>query len=187
MLPILVERRETMTAIKNHEDLVFWQLSEKLRVRVFAFTAKPQAAKHRDFCDDIRRSARSAPAVIAEGFYRFRPHDNANFVRMALGSLGETKNHLTEARKEHYIDEEEFRTCWRLAVRAVGAGNGYHAYLRSCPADGPHSFFDPQLRARTDASHSEDQAAQPKPASARVLDSDSDSDSEPEPEPEPEP
>src|SRR5262249_17083751 len=132
-----------MTGVRNHEDLIFWQLAEKLRQRVFAFTAKPAVAQHSDFCDDIRRSSRRAPAVISQGFYRFRPRDNANFVRMALGSLGETKNHLKEALKEKYVTEAEFRVCWRFAVRAVGAGNSYHAYLRTCSPDGPDGFYDP--------------------------------------------
>jgi four helix bundle protein len=136
-----------MTAVRNHEDLIFWQLAEKLRERIFAFTARADVARHVDFCDDIRRSSRRAPAVISEGFYRFRPRDNANFVRMALGSIGETKNHLKEALKEQYIDESEFRACWRLAARAAGAGNGYHAYLRTCRPDGPPSFYDPAITA----------------------------------------
>jgi four helix bundle protein len=139
-----------MVAIRNHEDLIFWQLTEKLRERVFAFTARSDVARHQDFCDDIRRSARRAPAVISEGFYRFRPKDNANFVRMALGSIGETKDHLKEALKEKYIAEAEFRIYWRLAVRAVGAGNGYHGYLRTCSPDGPQSFYDPSIHREKD-------------------------------------
>ena len=89
-----------MAAIKDHEDLIAWQLSEELKDRVFAFTASPAVARHRDFCDDIQRSARSAPANLSEGFYRFRPRENAKFVRYALGSLGESKNHLRHAQKQ---------------------------------------------------------------------------------------
>jgi four helix bundle protein len=135
-----------MAAVRSYEDLIFWQLSEKLREQVFKFCSKPRVARHCKFCEDIRDSARSAPANISEGFARFRPRDNAKFVLYALGSLAETKNHLTVAFKEHYIDEDEFRTCWRLASRAIGAGNGYHAYLRSCPADGPHTLYDAAIK-----------------------------------------
>jgi four helix bundle protein len=142
-------QEKRMTAISNHEDLIFWQLSEKLRQRVFAFTAKPHVAAHLDFCDDIRRSSRRAPAVISEGFYRFRPRDNANYARMPLGSLGETKNHLKEALKEKYIDLVEFRACWRLAVRAVAAGNGYRKYSLKCDPEGPQPSFDPGRREPT--------------------------------------
>ena len=168
-----------MVGIRNHEDLIFWQLTEKLRERVFAFTAKAAVAKHGDFCDDIRRSARSAPAVISEGFYRFRPKDNANFVRIALGSIGETKNHLKEALKEKYIDESEFRACWRLTARAAGAGNRYHAYLRTCPPDGPSSFYNPSVQRQKDPRSAADIVAE--------IELGPDADREPEPEPEPEP
>jgi four helix bundle protein len=126
-----------MAGIKTHEDLMAWQLSEELKDRVFEFTARPWVARHRDFCDDIRRSARSAPANLSEGFYRFRPRDNAKFVRYALGSLGESKNHLRHARKENDITEDEFQEMWRFATRAIGAATKWHQYLRSCPPDGP--------------------------------------------------
>jgi four helix bundle protein len=126
-----------MPGIKSHEDLIAWQLSEKLKDLVFAFTARSGVARHRDFCDDIRRSARSAPANLSEGFYRFRPRDNAKFVRYALGSLGESKNHLRHARKEGYIVDGEFDEMWRFAKRAIGAATKWHQYLMSCPPDGP--------------------------------------------------
>jgi four helix bundle protein len=57
-----------MAGIKTHEDLIAWQLSEELKDCVFAFTARSAVARHRDICDDIRRSARSAPANLSEGF-----------------------------------------------------------------------------------------------------------------------
>ena len=126
-----------MAGIKTHEDLIAWQLSEELKDRVVAFTARSAVARHRDFCDDIRRSARSAPANLSEGFYRFRPRDNAKFVRYALGSLGESKNHLRHAFKQSYITDIEFEEMWRFAKRAIGAATRYDQYLMSCPPDGP--------------------------------------------------
>jgi four helix bundle protein len=126
-----------MAGIRRHEDLIAWQLSEELKDRIFAFTARSAVARHRDFCDDIRRWARSAPANLSEGFYRFRPRDNARFVRYALGSLGESKNHLRHALKQRYITRPEFEEMWRFAKRAMGAAAKWHQYLKSCPPDGP--------------------------------------------------
>ncbi len=133
-----------MAGIKTHEDLIAWQLSEELKDRVFAFTARSGVARHRDFCDDIRRSARSAPANLSEGFYRFRPRENATFVRYALGSLGESKNHLRHALKENYVTQQEFDEMWRFAKRAIGAATRLHKYLKSCPPDGPKSNPNPK-------------------------------------------
>ena len=144
----LVPRGRVMSTAYTHEDLDTWQLAEELKELVFAFTAKPDVERHRDFCDDIERSARSAPANISEGFYRIRPREHAHFLRIALASLGETKNHLTHARKRRYIDAQEFETMWRLASRAIGAGKRLLEYLMTCPPDRPFKFNPKARRTR---------------------------------------
>ena len=126
-----------MAGINRHEDLKAWQLSDQLEDRIYAFLERPGPRGDPDFCSDIRRSARSAPANLCEGFYRFRPRDNAKFVRYALGSLGESKNHLRHALKRGYISEEEYNEMWRLAKRAFGASTRWLQYLLRCPPDGP--------------------------------------------------
>ena len=126
-----------MGAITSHEDLVAWQLSEQLKDRVFEITATEAVVRDRYFCEDIRRAARSAPANLAEGFYRFRPRDTARFVRIAIGSLGETINHLGHARKQHFISDAEADELVTLAKRAKGASSAWLAYLLTCPPDGP--------------------------------------------------
>ena len=126
-----------MAGIRRHEDLIAWQLSEHLKELVFAFTARPGVARNEKFCDDIRRSARSAPANLSEGFARYWPRENAKFVRYALGSLGESKNHLFDALKERYITREEFNEMSRYARRAVGAATRWHRWLMSCPPGDP--------------------------------------------------
>jgi four helix bundle protein len=90
-----------------------------------------------DFCNDLRRSARSAPANLAEGFGRFRPRENARSVRVALGELQETRNHLRHALKRRYVSEEEFAEMDRLADRAFRAASGWHQYLMRCNPSGP--------------------------------------------------
>ena len=126
-----------MTAIKSHEDLVAWQLSDELEDRAYEITARPTARKDRDFCDDIQRSGRSAPANLSEAFHRFRPRDMARFARIALASIGETMNHLRHAWKHKYITKEEYDDWTALAHRAYKATNGWITYLKACPADGP--------------------------------------------------
>jgi four helix bundle protein len=126
-----------MASIKSHEDLVAWQLSDELEDRVYEITARSSARKDRDFCNDIQRSGRSAPANLSEAFHRFRPRDMARFARIALGSLGETINHLRHARKQKYITEEECDDWTALASRALKATNGWLTYLNSCRPEGP--------------------------------------------------
>ena len=108
-----------MAGVKHHEDLVAWQLSESLRQAIVALLAKPALMGHRGFCDQISRSSSSAPANIAEGFSRYKPRDFARYMRIALGSLGETQNHLRAALNDKILSEEDFDI--RLVTR--GASN----------------------------------------------------------------
>ena len=127
-----------MPTFKSHEDIDAWRVATELKEWVFRILRRPSVAKHFKFCDDIARSARSAPANIAEGFWRGkeRPRENAKFVSYALGSLGETKNHLRDAFAENYIEEHEYTSIIALNVRALQVTEGWHAYLKSSYAAG---------------------------------------------------
>ena len=121
-----------MAAVTHHEDLDAWQLSEELRQMVVALIATPTVAKHFDFCDQIRRSTSSAPSNIAEGFARYKPREFARYMRIALGSLGETQNHLRAALNDKIITQEVFDKAWALSVRAIKTSKKLHSYLRRC-------------------------------------------------------
>ena len=127
-----------MPTFKSHEDIDAWRVATELKEWVFRILRRPSVAKHFKFCDDIARSARSAPANIAEGFWRGkeRPRENAKFVSYALGSLGETKNHLRDAFAEKYIQEDEYTSIIALNVRALQVTEGWYAYLKSSYAAG---------------------------------------------------
>ena len=133
----------SMSTIHHHEDLVVWQLAAELKKRVLQVIARPSVARHFKFCDQIRDSSRSGPANLAEGFWHYRPRENARFVRIALGSLGETLNHLHDAFTEKYIDETEYQELRALAQRALKTGTGWHDYLDNCPDKPP-----PERRGR---------------------------------------
>jgi four helix bundle protein len=137
-----------MATIKHHEDIVAWQLASELKKWVFKIISRPSVARHFKFCDQIRTSSRSGPANISEGFWRYRPRDNARFVRIALGSLGETANHLNDAFAENYIGEEEYKEVAKLARRALSTTIAWHTHLMTCPerAPDPHSNKPPRGR-----------------------------------------
>lgn len=126
-----------MASIKHHEDIVAWQLATELKEKVLEVIARTTVSKHFKFCDQIRESCRSAPANISDGFWRYRPRDNARFVRIALGSLGETANHLMDGWKEKYFDEKEYLELAELARRALATAIGWHTYLMKCPDRAP--------------------------------------------------
>ena len=126
-----------MSTIRHHEDLVAWQLAAELKKRVLQLIARPAVARHFRFCDQTRDSCRSGPANLAEGFWRYRPRENARFVRIALGSIGETLNHLHDAFTENYIDETEYQEVRTLAQRALKSATAWHDYLDHCPDKPP--------------------------------------------------
>jgi four helix bundle protein len=91
------------------------------------------AKADRDFCHDIRRSARSAPSNIAEGFGRETHRDFANFLAIARASLMETENHLQDALECEYITQTEHQRLTLIAHRALGATSGLQSYLLRTP------------------------------------------------------
>ena len=128
-----------MSGARQPEDFAAWQLAWELKERVFAFTETAPASRDRKFCEGVRDAARSAPDNIAEGFYRFAPHDFASFCRIAKGSLGEVRNQLRHAHAQKYLTDHAFGELFHLASRAIRAVTGLRNYLLSCPKD-----FDPR-------------------------------------------
>ena len=108
-------------SVRDFRDLVAWQLADALRWEVIQFTSEGRAARDFRFRDDIRASAGSAPANIAEGFGRFRPRPFAQFLEYAKASLEETQDHLIEAKDRALIDPKLFTRLWNLAKAAERA------------------------------------------------------------------
>jgi len=115
--------------VKRFEDFAVWQLSRELERRVFAFTATSPANRDLDYCRQVRKSSSSPARNIAEGFGRFWPADFARFVRIARGSLEETKDHVDAAFERGYISEQERAELVTLGNRAIGASTRLAQYL----------------------------------------------------------
>jgi four helix bundle protein len=65
-------------------------------MRVWALIASPHASKDFDFCTQIGKSSRSAPANIGEGFGPNRPTGFRELSSNRDASLKETRNHLID-------------------------------------------------------------------------------------------
>ena len=115
---------------KKHQDLVFWQLLHELREKIVAMTAREPASRDRNFCDSARRTISSACRNTAEGFARYSHPEFAHHVKIALGELAETRDHVDEARTLAYIDTPEHQQISELAERAKATGLALHRYLR---------------------------------------------------------
>ena len=89
-------------------DLQCWQPANQSKSAVYEFASAPALTLDRSFCEDVRRSSRSAPANIAEAFGRQTHREFAQFLSIARASLTETENHLEHARERGYISEGEY-------------------------------------------------------------------------------
>ena len=139
-----------MAGARRPEELNVWRLGWELKRMVYAFTATLPASRDLRYCQDIRSAARSAPDLVAEGFYRFNPREFHRFLNDARASLGEVRNQLLHAKDEKYVSDQEFRDMFHLADRAIGAATKFQAYLRTCG-----SKVEPRPRPRRKLTTSE--------------------------------
>jgi four helix bundle protein len=131
-----------MISAKRYEDLAIWQLSVELRNRIFKLTETGPAGRDVEFRDHIRKSARSAPDNIAEGFGRFKPRPFAQFLRVARASLMETRSQLQDAIASGYFSEEVTGPLFSLQLRALAGCTRLIKYLESCKGEAP-AGWDP--------------------------------------------
>ena len=77
----------------------------------------------------LRRAALSVTNNIAEGHGRFHYQENAQFLRLARGSLEEVLDDVTLCEDEHYISPEQTRLLRAHIACIERLINGYIRYL----------------------------------------------------------
>jgi len=122
--------------MNSFEELECYKLAKQLRQEVALFCKNLPREEEYRLKDQIIRSARSITANIAEGYGRHHHQENVQFCRTARGSLTETLDHLSVARDEQYLNEEEYASLRELLEETWKVLNGYISYLRRCAAQG---------------------------------------------------
>jgi four helix bundle protein len=120
----------TMAGATDFSELAAWQLSVELRRLVLSVVERPQFTD-RALREQMADAAASAPRNIAEGFGRFQGREFAQFLRVAIGSLFETRNHVLDAFDRGYLTVEERDRAVTLSRRAIAATTRLRAYLLS--------------------------------------------------------
>ncbi len=110
------------------EKLRVYQLSEQLSDDVWEIVQHWNLFARNTVGGQIVRSGDSIGANIAEGSGRGSYQDNRRFVRMARGSLYETRHWLRRAFKRKLLTEEQIN---RLKVTIDELGPKLNAYLKS--------------------------------------------------------
>ncbi|MBZ9708467.1 four helix bundle protein [Mesorhizobium sp. ESP7-2] len=85
--------------INSYKDLIVWQQAMDLAVATYALTKAWPKEELYGLTSQIRRSATSIPANIAEGYGRDNRGSYQQFLRIAQGSLKELETHLQIAER----------------------------------------------------------------------------------------
>jgi four helix bundle protein len=92
--------------IRSYQDLRVWQMSMDFAVAVYRAFPNPSRAGMRGFIDQVRRSATSVPAYIAEGYGRESTRSYTQYLKIARGSLNETETHILLAARLELVEPE---------------------------------------------------------------------------------
>jgi four helix bundle protein len=106
---------------QRFEDLIFWQKSHALTLRVYKLTTA--FPKHEMFglTTQMRRAAVSVAANIAEGFSKRGRSDKARFMNIAQASLEELRYYFILARDLEYVSRDSIWEDVDDVARLLGA------------------------------------------------------------------
>jgi four helix bundle protein len=100
--------------ILSHRDLLVWQRGLQLVDRTYRLTDRFPKTERLGLTAQMRRSAVSVPANIAEGHGRRTTRDFLHFLAIANGSLRELETHFDVSELRKYLGAAELEQ-----VRAV--------------------------------------------------------------------
>lgn len=117
--------------IQGLETLEAWKKARTLALVVYREVLPLLPAEEKwHLNQQIRRSAQSVFANIAEGHGRFYYQENVRFCYIARGSLTETYTHLVLAHDLKYIPDDLFSRLKNQIDELIRIINGYIAYLK---------------------------------------------------------
>ena len=91
---------------KTFKDMPIWKKAMEIAETIYKLTENLPRKEDFGFTSQIRRSALSISANIAEAFGRNHTFDKINFYYMSRGSLTETQSHLEYGKRVGYISED---------------------------------------------------------------------------------
>jgi len=113
---------------KGFEELQVYQLAERLADEVWTMALSWNSLARDTIGKQLIRAVDNIGANIAEGSGRGTYPDNRRFVRIARGSLYETRHWLRRAFKRSLMTENQITS---LKLKIVELGPRLNAYLRS--------------------------------------------------------
>jgi four helix bundle protein len=122
--------------IEKFEDLEVWKLARALYKYVFEITSLEPFASDFKLRDQIRASSGSVSDNIAEGFERGGNKEFVQFLYVAKGSCGETRNQSYRAFDSQYISQEVLDELLKRTTEISQHLDNFIKYLRNSPYKG---------------------------------------------------
>lgn len=106
----MISKRQKENAIFQpaYKKLLVWKISDELAKQIYKATKDFPKAELCGLTAQLRRSVLSIPLNIIEGYSRNNKNEFRQFLRIALGSLAETRYLLEFAYYQGYLKREMF-------------------------------------------------------------------------------
>jgi four helix bundle protein len=108
-------------AAKTFKDLVVWKRSHEFVLETYRFTSSFPKREVYGLTSQMRRTALSIPANIAEGFKKRTKSDKARFMNIAQGSVEESRYYLILSKDLGYGDSSKLIDILEEVSRLLGA------------------------------------------------------------------
>jgi len=103
-----------------HHSLIAWQRADDLFIDLHILSRTFPPLERFELASQLRRSAFSVPANIAEGFGRHKAGEKLQFLQVAHGSLAEVGYCLHAAKRLGYIEDSVYLK-FELRIRRTSA------------------------------------------------------------------
>lgn len=118
-----------MATVKRFEKLECWKEARGFVKYIYSLTTKSGFKRDFELANQLKRSAVSTMANIAEGFHRNSNKDFMKFLDYSRSSIAESMSHCYVALAQEYIDAEEMKEVNRQAEIVWKKVNNLISYL----------------------------------------------------------
>lgn len=95
------------STIRSFKDLIVWQRSMDLAVRIYRITQKLPASEQFGLTSQLRRASVSIPSNIAEGYGRQSTGNYRQFLSISRGSLMEMETQINICERLKYLAQSD--------------------------------------------------------------------------------
>ncbi len=117
--------------VTSYRDLEVWQMGIELVKRVYRLIRELPAEERFALGDQMRRSAVSVPANIAEGWARDHTKEYLRFVSISRGSLAELDTFFTLCIELEYVEADRMTQLMEFSDRLGRMLNALQSSLRT--------------------------------------------------------